>query len=60
VLRKQFGSYVATAFGLYQAQKLLGHSSPQITSDYYASLVELPETNNIQLEPPKAIAGVKP
>lgn len=46
VLRKQFGSYVATTFGLYQAQKFLGHSGPQVTSDYYAGLVELPEINN--------------
>jgi integrase len=57
VLRKQFGSYVATSFSLYHAQKLLGHSSPQVTSDYYASLVELPETNNIQLEPVKTASG---
>ncbi len=51
VLRKQFGSYVATAFGLYQAQKVLGHSSPKVTSDYYAGLVELPEINHLQLGP---------
>jgi integrase len=50
VLRKQFGSYVATAFGLYHAQKFLGHSSPKVTSDYYAGLVELPEINNLQLK----------
>ncbi|MDB6064061.1 MAG: hypothetical protein JWR26_269 [Pedosphaera sp.] len=49
VLRKQFGSYVATAFGLYHAQKFLGHSSPKVTSDYYAGLVSLPEINNTKL-----------
>lgn len=54
VLRKQFGSYVATTFGLYQAQKFLGHSSPKVTSDYYAGLVELPELNNLQIETPKS------
>jgi hypothetical protein len=49
VLRKQFGSYVATAFGLYHAQKFLGHSSPKVTSDYYAGLVDLPEINHLQI-----------
>jgi len=53
VLRKQFGSYVATTFGLYHAQKFLGHSSPKVTSDYYAGLTELPEINNLQIEAPK-------
>jgi hypothetical protein len=52
LLRKQFGSYVATAFGLYHAQKFLGHSSPKVTSDYYAGLVELPEINHLQLGHP--------
>lgn len=52
VLRKQFGSYVATTFGLYHAQKFLGHSSPKVTSDYYAGLVELPEINHHQLGSP--------
>jgi integrase len=42
-LRKEFGSYVATAFGLYNAQKLLGHSSPDVTSQFYAGLTQLPE-----------------
>jgi len=53
LLRKQFGSYVATAFGLYHAQKFLGHSSPKVTSDYYAGLVELPEINHLQIGGPK-------
>ncbi len=41
-LRKEFGSYVATHFSLFHAQKILGHSSPSVTSSYYASLTELP------------------
>jgi len=45
-LRKEFGSYVATTFSLFHAQKLLGHSTPVVTSAYYASLTDLP-----QLEP---------
>jgi integrase len=44
-LRKEFGSYVATSFSLFHAQKLLGHSSPTVTSDYYAGLTGLPELN---------------
>ena len=44
-LRKEFGSYVATSFSLFHAQKLLGHSSPSVTSDYYAGLIGLPELN---------------
>jgi integrase len=48
VMRKQFGSYVATVFSLYHAQKFLGHSSPKVTSDYYAGLVELPEIDNVK------------
>jgi integrase len=55
LLRKQFGSYVATAFGLYHAQKFLGHSSPKVTSDYYAGLVELPEINHVNVPPAKNI-----
>ncbi|WP_035600644.1 hypothetical protein [Haloferula sp. BvORR071] len=41
-LRKEFGSYVATRFSLFHAQKLLGHSTPAVTSAYYASLTDLP------------------
>lgn len=44
-LRKEFGSYVATSFSLFHAQKLLGHSSPNVTSDYYAGLTGLPVLN---------------
>ena len=41
-LRKEFGSYVSTNFGLFHAQRFLGHSSPNVTSDYYAGLTDLP------------------
>ena len=44
-MRKEFGSYVATSFSLFHAQKLLGHSSPNVTSDDYAGLTALPELN---------------
>jgi hypothetical protein len=32
-----------TCFNLFHAQKLLGHSTPAVTSAYYASLTDLPE-----------------
>ena len=48
-LRKEFGSYVATHFSLFHAQKMLGHSSPSVTSSYYASLTELPELQPSQM-----------
>lgn len=51
LLRKEFGSYVATSFGLFTAQKLLGHSDPKVTSDYYAGLVDLPELKNAKIVP---------
>lgn len=41
-LRKEFGSAVATTFGLFAAQKMLGHSSPLVTEGYYAGLTQLP------------------
>ncbi len=34
---------VATSFSQLHAQKLLGHSTPAVTSAYYASLTDLPE-----------------
>lgn len=49
LLRKEFGSYVATAFSLFAAQKLLGHSSPKVTNDYYAALTQLPELNHAKV-----------
>lgn len=44
-LRKEFGSYIATQFGLYHAQRMLGHSSPTVTADHYAGLTDLPDIN---------------
>ena len=49
LLRKEFGSYVATSFNLYYAQKLLGHSTPEVTSRYYAGLTDLPELKNAMI-----------
>ncbi len=48
-LRKQFGSEVATNFGLFAAQKLLGHSSPTVTAKYYAAQTELPELTHVKI-----------
>ena len=48
-LRKQFGSTVATEFGLFAAQKYLGHTSPTVTAKYYAAQTELPELTHVQL-----------
>jgi integrase len=42
-LRKLFGAVISTTQGLYQAQKYLRHSNPQITNDDYADLVETEE-----------------
>ena len=41
-LRKEFGSAVATTFGLFAAQRMLGHSSPNVTEAHYAGLTQLP------------------
>lgn len=38
-LRKLYGSYLATTKGLYVAQSYLRHTSPQVTSQYYAQLM---------------------
>jgi len=48
-LRKQFGSEVATGFGLFAAQKLLGHSSPTVTAKYYAAQTELPQLTHVRV-----------
>jgi integrase len=48
-LRKQFGSEVATKFGLFAAQKLLGHSSPTTTARYYAAQTELPALTHVRV-----------
>lgn len=50
LLRKEFGSYVATAFGLFVAQRLLGHSSPSVTEAFYAGLTNLPELNHVKIQ----------
>jgi hypothetical protein len=49
LLRKEFGSYVATAFGLFHAQRMLGHSSPAVTEAFYAGLTSLPELKHAQI-----------
>ncbi len=41
-LRKEFGSAVSTTFGLFAAQRMLGHSSPLVTEAHYAGLTQLP------------------
>lgn len=48
-LRKQFGSEVATSFGLFAAQKLLGHSSPSVTAKYYAAATQLPALTHVRI-----------
>lgn len=48
-LRKQFGSEVATKFGLFICQKLLGHSSPVVTSKFYAAATELPKLTHLRI-----------
>lgn len=57
MLRKEFGSYVATSFGIFAAQRLLGHSSPAVTEAFYAGLVNLPELQHAQ--PPPAAQAVR-
>ena len=42
-MRKLYGAQIATGYGLYVAQKLLGHTDPKITSDYYAALCSIPD-----------------
>lgn len=42
-LRKWFGSRMAIMHGLFVTQTLMGHKTPQVTSDSYASLIALPE-----------------
>lgn len=50
LLRKEFGSYVATSFALFAAQRLLGHSSPDVTDAFYAGLTNLPELRHAKVE----------
>jgi integrase len=37
------GLRLATGYGLYVAERLLGHSDPSVTADYYADLCEVPK-----------------
>src|SRR5208282_2547197 len=55
-LRKEFGSYVATSFGLFACQRMLGHSSPKVTDDFYAALIDLPELCHTKI--PQGSPGV--
>ena len=48
-LRKQFGSEVATRFGLFAAQKLLGHASPITTSQHYSAQTDLPALTHVRI-----------
>lgn len=48
-LRKEFGSVVASTFGLFYAQKFLGHQSPVLTSALYAGTIDLPALNHAKV-----------
>lgn len=48
-LRKEFGSEVASSFGLFAAQKLLGHQSPVLTAALYAGMKDLPVLTHAKL-----------
>ena len=37
------GLRLATGYGLYVAERLLGHRDPSVTADYYADLCEVPK-----------------
>ena len=50
LLRKEFGSYVATTFGLFTAQRYLGHSSPVVTDAHYAGLTAMPELAHAKIK----------
>ena len=39
-LRKYYGANVATQLGIFHAQKYLGHHSPDLTSKYYADIID--------------------
>lgn len=54
LLRKEFGSYVATAFNLFHAQRMLGHSSPQVTDAFYAGLTHMPELKHAAIRTKEA------
>lgn len=48
-LRKEFGSVLASNFGLFATQNLLGHTDPKVTAKYYAGLVDLPELSHVRI-----------
>ena len=50
MLRKQFGSEIASTFGIFHAQKFLGHQDPKLTSDYYAAQLDAPEINHLKFD----------
>jgi integrase len=58
-LRKEFGSFVSTTLGLFHAQRFLGHSSPNVTSDYYAGLTDLPQLKAMPERKPDSEKGKK-
>jgi hypothetical protein len=58
LLRKEFGSYVATSFGLFVAQRYLGHSTPAVTEAFYAGLTNLPELQHAQIPQESSQASV--
>lgn len=47
-LRKYFGANVATQQGIFAAQRILGHHSPDLTSKYYADLLD-PEPIEVKI-----------
>lgn len=48
-LRKQFGSEMATQFGLFPAMRALGHGSHKVTSDYYAGQTSQPVPSHVRI-----------
>jgi len=40
-LRKWFGAFFATRYGITHAQRQLGHSTPLLTNDYYAGVRDM-------------------
>lgn len=45
--RKLYGAHLASTTSLFKAQKVLRHTSPQITSDHYADLVVSDKINEL-------------
>ena len=42
ILRKQYGSVIASKYGIYIASKYLGHASVKTTEKHYVGLFENP------------------